>query len=303
MQTETAGLGIAAVERETGLSKDVLRKWESRYGFPAPSRDAHGERLYPAAQVSRLRLIKRLMDAGMRPSTLVGKSDAALLEASAALQPPAPTAATGDLAETVLTLLRAHETRALRRQLARQLQQHGLRAFVQDIIAPVSQAVGDAWARGLLEVHEEHLYTEVIQGLLRSSLDAVNDPDGKPHVLLTTLPDEVHGLGLLMTACILGLNGAHCLSLGIQTPLEDIARAAQAHRVDIVALSFSSAYPQRRIAPALGELRQRLDPAQGLWAGGAGTQRLALEAAGIAILPSLSAAENALSDWRNAPRT
>ena len=46
---------IAAVERETGLSKDVLRMWERRYGFPVPERDANGERLYPAAQVERLR--------------------------------------------------------------------------------------------------------------------------------------------------------------------------------------------------------------------------------------------------------
>ena len=46
---------IAAVERETGLSKDVLRMWERRYGFPIPERDANGERLYPEAQVERLR--------------------------------------------------------------------------------------------------------------------------------------------------------------------------------------------------------------------------------------------------------
>jgi len=34
---------IAAVERDTGLSKDVLRMWERRYGFPVPNRDANGE--------------------------------------------------------------------------------------------------------------------------------------------------------------------------------------------------------------------------------------------------------------------
>ena len=69
MESQTlASLNIAAVERETGLSKDVLRKWEIRYGFPAPQRDSLGERAYPADQVNRLRLIKRLMDAGMRPS-------------------------------------------------------------------------------------------------------------------------------------------------------------------------------------------------------------------------------------------
>ena len=51
---------IANVERETGLSKDLLRMWERRYGFPAPTRDANGDRIYPADQVDRLRRIKRL---------------------------------------------------------------------------------------------------------------------------------------------------------------------------------------------------------------------------------------------------
>jgi hypothetical protein len=72
--TAEQSLSISAVERETGISKDVLRKWESRYGFPAPLRDDQGERSYPPDQVARLRLIKRLMDTGLRPSRIVGES-------------------------------------------------------------------------------------------------------------------------------------------------------------------------------------------------------------------------------------
>ena len=48
-------LSIAAVERDTGLSKDTLRVWERRYGFPMPERDTLGERSYPFGQVERLR--------------------------------------------------------------------------------------------------------------------------------------------------------------------------------------------------------------------------------------------------------
>ncbi len=48
MPAEHSGviLNISAVERETGLSKDVLRMWERRYGFPKPPRDDNGERQY-----------------------------------------------------------------------------------------------------------------------------------------------------------------------------------------------------------------------------------------------------------------
>ena len=42
-------LSISQVERDTGLSKDTLRMWERRYGFPQPSRDEFGERLYDAS--------------------------------------------------------------------------------------------------------------------------------------------------------------------------------------------------------------------------------------------------------------
>jgi len=65
-------LSISAVERDTGLSKDTLRVWERRYGFPNPQRDAFGERIYPLDQVDRLRVIRRLMDIGHRPGKIIG---------------------------------------------------------------------------------------------------------------------------------------------------------------------------------------------------------------------------------------
>ena len=75
--------GIAAVERDTGISKDTLRVWERRYGFPSPLRDATGERVYPAAQVQRLRMLKRLLDTGHRPGRVVPLRSDEPVEASA----------------------------------------------------------------------------------------------------------------------------------------------------------------------------------------------------------------------------
>ena len=46
MTTQKDLVSIRVVERETGLSKDVLRIWEKRYGFPLPERTELGERLY-----------------------------------------------------------------------------------------------------------------------------------------------------------------------------------------------------------------------------------------------------------------
>lgn len=54
----------------------------------------------------------------------------------------------------------------------------------------------------------------------------------KPKVLLTTLPGEPHGLGLLMVEALLALEGCPCVSLGVQTPQQELPQAAKAHGAD-----------------------------------------------------------------------
>lgn len=300
-ETLNSALSISAVERETGLSKDVLRKWETRYGFPNPLRDSLGERAYPLPQVDRLRLIKRLMDAGMRPSRLVNESDENLNALAQASQSPQVGAEHEDVEKLTLDKLRQQDPIGLRNLLYRELMRQGIRNFVQDTLTPLNHAVGEAWACGELGVHEEHVYTEAVQWLLRETIAKLSDNQGRPRVLMTTLPDEQHGLGLLMLAAVLSLRGAYCISLGTQTPVQDIVEAARAHHADVVALSFSNAYPQRRILPALEELRQRLGGEIAVWAGGTGSARLhPASGSDIQLMPDIEQTMTALSNWQNA---
>ncbi len=295
----TPSFTIAAVERDTGLSKDVLRMWERRYGFPVPERDANGERLYPAAQVERLRLIKRLMDQGHRPGKLITAPDDEL----AALAPrrpreqPAPAAApASDLGE-LIELIRQHDAPGYQQAMQQRLVRQGLQAFVQDTVAPLTRLIGEAWEDGSIEVFEEHLFTELTKRLLRQAI-ATLPASRRPRVLLTSVPDEQHVLGLLMVEALLALEGAECIPLGTQMPLLEISRAAEAHAVDVVALSFSVAFPQRQISGLVQHLRQALPPGIALWIGGGGIRRLAAHS-GVALLPELSDAVSALQQWRS----
>ena len=106
-----AGLSIAAVERDTGLAKDTLRVWERRYGFPAPARDGRGERGYTAEQVDKLRLIRRLIDQGMRPARLIDLDPDALTRMLEELGgAPACTASEhGARLDSLLELVRLHQ--------------------------------------------------------------------------------------------------------------------------------------------------------------------------------------------------
>jgi MerR family transcriptional regulator, light-induced transcriptional regulator len=55
----------------------------------------------------------------------------------------------------------------------------------------------------------------------------------------------------------------------------EIVRAAQAHNVDVVALSFSSAFNARLAPELVRQFRLALAPQIQLWAGGAGASPLA----------------------------
>ena len=298
--TEHVGLAlnISAVEREAGLSKDVLRMWERRYGFPKPVRDDNGERRYSVAEVAKLRAIKRLMDVGLRPGKIIRHSLEelnALAEGKAvARRETAPLGAESE----IIDLLSSHDAPALQNTLANQLMRQGLQRFVLETATSLNHAVGEAWMRGDLAVFEEHLYTEQLQVALRTGINAFPRQTGMPKVLLTTFPGEQHGLGLLMVEALLVPEGAQCISLGPQTPIEDIRRAALAHDVQVVALSFSGAFPVRQAGDGLAALRRQLPPTVAIWAGGEMTRRIRKTLPGVLLVADIGGTVAALKAWR-----
>jgi len=293
---------IAAVERDTGLSKDVLRMWERRYGFPVPERDSNGERSYPAAQVERLRLIKRLMDQGHRPGKLIATNPEELgaLAPRRAAAPSMARDAVDDIDQLeLLALIKQHDAAGYQQAMQQRLARQGMQRFVQDTIAPLTRRVGEAWEDGSFEVFEEHLFTELTKRLLRQAIASLPGGSRGPRLLLTSVPDELHVIGLLMVEALFTLEGADCIPLGTQMPLLEIGRAASAHRADIVALSFSEAFPQRQIPGLLEQLRMILAPEIALWAGGSGVARQ-VKIDGVLLLTTLDSAVLALNEWRAA---
>lgn len=296
-------LSIAAVERDTGLSKDTLRVWERRYGFPTPARDALGERAYPFDQVEKLRVVKRLLDAGHRPGRVVALAIGQLQQLAEQTLDPQPRGVELALGaadvHAQLDLIRGHDVAGLRAGLTRLLARLGVARFIGEVVAPLNTAVGDAWMRGQMEVFEEHLYTETLQSVLRQALAGIPPAAAAaPRVLLTTFPGEPHALGLLMGEAVFSMEGADCLSLGAQTPLWDIARGAAALRTDIVALSFTGCMAPNAVFDGLSELRAKLLPAVALWAGGSAPVLHRRRIDGVEAFASIDEVPAALRRWR-----
>ncbi len=288
------GSSIASVERETGISKDLLRVWERRYGFPQPQRDVNGERLYSNDELAKLRVVRRLVDQGLRPGRILALP-LSELEAMSRDAPPTACSALQDLA---LYLVKTHQTIELRRELVQSLMRDGLHRFVTETVAPLSALVGEAWVRGEIQIFEEHLFTEQLQAVLRHAIAQTPNSGGAPRVLLTTLPSEQHALGLLMAEALLALEGADCVALGTQTPAGDVVAAALAKEVDVVALSFSGNFPANQMSQSIAMLRSALPPTVALWCGGGGAARLKRLPPQVRRIADLDAISEAVDQWR-----
>lgn len=290
-------LPINAVERETGVSKELLRMWERRYHFPTPDRDDQGDRIYPLDQVAKLRLLRRLIDAGFRPGKIIGL-DVSALETLLSAQNKSQLDVSPEMEKELIDVLQSKDPHRVREYLSHHMVRMGLHTFIIEFLQYANSIVGDAWMRGVVEVHEEHLYTEQVQSLIRSAITNLRAASEPPRIMLTTAPDENHTLGLLMVEAMMRLDNVDAICFGAQMPVRDIAQAVIKQKMNIVALSFSASYPTSKAIDFLEELRFRLPLSIDIWAGGNALKftRRSIEA--VEFFHDLESIRNAAAAWR-----
>lgn len=270
------------VEGLTGLSREVLRKWELRYEFPAPQRDGRGHRYYSTQEVAKLLLLSQLIRTGMQPGAIVGLPLTELQNMLDA-QPigtsrfDAPNAAgtPAQVQALLATLAPGAELSALRSALQAALLRHGLAAFVAQLMPAFNQAVGQAWLDGQISVAAEHRFTTELRQIVLRALPETHTQAALPVVLLTTPPGELHSLGLLALHAQLRLQGASVVDLDCQTPVPDVLQAVQDFNVGVVAISASCCMPAAAFKDYVQCLAAALPKPCTLWLGGAGCQTLA----------------------------
>jgi methanogenic corrinoid protein MtbC1 len=257
------------IELETGLGKELLRKWRQRYGFPALETDSDGKVGYTRKSIQHLLLIKRLLDAGFRPAQIVGKAHLELERLLRAIENDKQELGIDLTTRKLLDLVKKSDMVGLQSRLAEKRSKSTLSEFVLKTIVPLVNEVGNAWSRNEIDIYHEHLSTALIQRMLNAEMLLCKPKPGYPKVLFSTPPQELHTFGLIVAEAVLADHGATTFSLGSHVPLNDVKMAAMALHVDVVSLSLSLAFPARSVRPTLIHLRQLLPGKVELWAGGA----------------------------------
>ena len=284
------------IELITGFGIGQLRKWRQRFDFPPAQFGANGGAIYSSETVDRLLVIKRLLEAGLRPNQVVAKTAAENLKKVADLNLIKPDVDRSESTNAFINLLKRSDSEAFTALLRKRRAKRTMLDFVQHTIAPLMVGIGDAWLSGEINVYHEHLCSSMIERYLIAQTLKSNPKNAYPIFLFALPPGERHQLGLLMVEAVMAEAGAYIVNLGTTIPLNCLKLAAVGYKADVVVLTFSFSYPLRDVVPTLAHLRRLLPPNMLLWAGGAGLSAVRRAPTGVRIMSDFDEAIAALDD-------
>jgi MerR family transcriptional regulator, light-induced transcriptional regulator len=286
---------IREVVRITGLRREQLYMWQRRYNFPVPLRDSFGDRVYPQDQVARLKLIKQLLSEGWRAGAVVPLAESALQSMlGLAIEDPSPLP--DDISKTVV-LLAHHRIGELQNHLSKLLIGLGLRNFLERTLIPLNEAVHDQVVRGEMQTYQELRFADVALRLLRDVTRLVRPARDSRQILLATPPNDPNPLGLAILELLLFTEGINCLTLGAGVPAQEVAAAAEAYEVHLVALLFDRGMSGKIAGQEIRALRYELPKSVPLLVSGRAVNLLAKPIADVHTAVDFSSIMVAMHDF------
>jgi DNA-binding transcriptional MerR regulator len=268
-EPDTAGhLRIGELSRRVGVSAELLRAWERRYGLLAPSRTAGGFRLYGDDDERRVRRMLQHLDSGVSAAegarlTLLEREDAPAERHDA----PEP----GSISRPLRVALDDFDEAGAHAALDRLLSTFALDTVLRDAVLPYLQELGDRWQSGDASIAQEHFASALLRGRLLGLARGWGGGSG-PHALLACVPGDQHDLALICFGLALRGHGWRITFLGPDTPLTTIAETARELRPALVVLAAS---PSAHVADSQDELAVIARTSPLALAGGGTSARLA----------------------------
>lgn len=241
-------LRIGELARRTGVTVELLRAWEKRYGLLSPKRTSGGFRLYDAGDEHRVRRMRDLISSGLSAGEA---AKVALAGAGPASDLPRSEASPelGRLGSSLESALDRYDDVGANEALDRMLSGFTIATVFGEVLLPYLHRLGERWSQGSVSVAQEHFASGLIRGRLLG-LARGWGLGGGPHAVLACPPGELHDLPLIMLGVLLSRFGWRITYLGTDTPLDTLSRAAKDVRPDVIVLSATD--PERFAAAAGG---------------------------------------------------
>ena len=277
---EAGLLRIGELSRRAGVSPELLRAWERRYGLLRPTRTPGGLRLYSSEDLRRVQEMQRHLSDG------VAAAEAAALASRAPIEPENAPLAAADVRAELAYALHGLDEPAAQAILDRLFAVGTVEAALSDVILPYLRELGARWEREEVSVAQEHFASNVLRGRLLGLARGWGRGVG-PIAMLACLPGEQHELGLIAFGLALRSHGWRISYFGGNTPLETVEGAAKHLEPRLIALSAVTSEPIQASLPHLRDLARRYRVALG----GAGAADVDADELGVLTLPGDAVAE------------
>lgn len=297
---------VRVVAKRTGLTPDLLRAWEKRYGAVHPQRTEGGQRNYSDSDIERLRLLVSATEAGRQigqVARLPNEELRAMVSADAQVLPSAPSAQhqRSDFdayLERALAAVEHFEGSSLESTLRTAALRLPSEQMLDHVLGPLLQAIGSGWQQGRFPPAYGHLATAIIRRVLTWMTDYPTVRADAPVIVVGTPALQMHDLGAMLVATAAAGSGWRVVYLGASLPAQELVRAANLAKADTVALSIVHPTDDIGVANDLRELRSSLPARTALIVGGAGARLYAdvLTEIGAARIGSFAALRSWLND-------
>jgi DNA-binding transcriptional MerR regulator len=238
-------LRIGELSRRSGVTAELLRAWERRYGLLSPQRSSGGFRLYGPEDQERVRLMQAYLAQG------VSAAEAALLALAGSEEidetPSVATSSPADGLARMTAALEAFNDLEAHAVIDDLLARFTLDTVLRDVLLPYLHGLGERWARGEVSVAQEHYASGLLRGRLLALARGWGGGVG-PRAVLAGAPGEQHDLGLIAFGLALRARGWSVTFLGQNTPVDDVA--AVARRLEPSLIVVTATVPSRLAAVA-----------------------------------------------------
>lgn len=278
MSVQRSGLlRIGELSRRTGVSPELLRAWERRYGLLHPDRSDGGFRLYSRADEERIRRMQAHLAEGLSAAEAAGL---ALRPAEEAIEAEASTSPIDDLAEQLSSALDRYDEASAQSVFDHLFSAYSVEHVLREVVLPYLKDLGDRWEDGSVSIEQEHFASNLIKGRLVAMARGWESGEGRL-ALLACLPGERHELGLLCFGIAVRNRGWRIAYLGADTPVDSVARAAGSLRPEVVVVAGTTADRFSSQAAGIKELASAFP----LIVAGSGATALFAASSGARMLP------------------
>ena len=226
-------LRIGELAKRTGVSPELLRAWEQRYGLLQPTRTPGGFRLYSAADEARVQRMQRLVSGG-----LAAAQAAHLILSGGQPEPRTDSGSATNLEEAAGNLSAALDRldeQAANTALDRLFAAYTVETVLQDVVLPYLHRLGERWAAGEVSVAQEHFASNLLRGRLLGLAQGWGQGQG-PLAILACVPGEHHELGLLAFGVALRRRSWRITYLGTDSPIDAVAGLSRSLGPTVVVL-------------------------------------------------------------------